>query len=970
LPSFAELKAAFAADTPLAVVLGPLSGGTRLREWLHGAGAGEVRLFEELTPEAAAYPRVLDLRVNDGDAVRSWFAEVFPDAGIASALAPADRLIEEAIAARIDSVDDPRLDLVPGYLEIEAELLQIGGRRFFDFARILALISPRPVQIGDEWVQLANRLGGSSWSVADLNRVLRDCARAFAVVEDGKGNDTARFSSPFLNRIVASRVKTSTSEHYALFRALREMAVESLHRQDAGDDFVAIELPLQASEGDAIEEFCDDGMALLASDPKTLIRVAETATAITQGSKLVLRAAHRLGRPDTLSQLELAARRGSMLRLADDIAAGSPDRPWRPVWATSQPVNTNRVVFFEAANVVCLTAHPVHDEIGYAGLTDGSVWEISRYDDQRLVWRQEPVSEIRAIAGLSIGGETFVFTGHSDQGIRAIDPDHGRVRWEERSMSGPLSAIAAVQAGRGGLVAAGGVDGDLLLLDAETGVPLMERTKLGVEIRGIEILSEIVLVCLVDGQLAGIDRLTGALLWRAPVPRDPAQPAADQVCNALSARQAGQGSGMYAVVGTTAGGLYEAEAASQRTKPEIRQLEQLGSSINALRISDGDEETVIVAALADASWVKWRRSGQAHKYFGHVGSVNAIMVEPGGRVITGSGEGTIRTWLPRFVDVESVTLEWGVRHRGPVTGINIDLASSRGEVTLVTGGADGTLRAWSGPSDTTGTRIAEHDSPVRALIWDPTSETVYVGHADGVLRTITRTSTGWEPRLVGIQHDGVRGLALSPSGRLYSAGVDGTVTRWHRDLSAGGAVTEPVSEFGYVAAIGWLNDALAVGGQDGKVHLLHPVSLKAVKSVDLGASITSISGHDGDLFVGLATGRIEILRNFEHSTPGPKRRFPEREIHHGEVRGIQAFELGGNVVIATTGLDRRVVLTDLRTEEQLAEVPLDGFGLGMHADPPYLAVPTTSGAMVIELSRELPGFLGPRKVARTHTGAP
>ena len=250
--------------------------------------------------------------------------------------------------------------------------------------------------------------------------------------------------------------------------------------------------------------------------------------------------------------------------------------------------------------------------------------------------------------------------------------------------------------------------------------------------------------------------------------------------------------------------------------------------------------------------------------------------------------------------------------------------------------------------------MAEHDSPVKALVWDPRTATVFVGHADGVLRTATRSEGSWQVRLIGIHHDGVRALTLGSDGQLFSAGVDGTVTRWKADLLAG-AVTRRVSEFGQVCAIDWLSPYLVVGAQDGTVQLRHAQTLEEILSADLGSSVLAISGHGKSAFAGLANGEVVALPNFGLGLEVVQEQ--RMRLHNSEIRGIEVFELSGNLVVATTGLDRRLVVADMRTSSVLADIALDGFGLGLHVDPPFIAVSTTSGAMIVEVSSELPGFV-------------
>lgn len=962
----------------LALVMGPLGGGDEVCRWLLAAlghqgtaecvdgvwswPGGRVRDFTTGSPIKESsepgttidvlatppptlrqYYRLVDLRT-ETEWAKAWFAELFPGSELAQALAPAGRLVSDALRYGITAPRDVRVADLPSYRACETHLMRSGGARFLDFARVMALIHPRPVHVGDEWVRLANHLGGRNWSVADLSLLLMECGEAF-VVRSENGVDSARFSTPFLLDVVAARVPASTSEHYTLFRALRDMAVQALLRSDPGDEFVAKELPLQALAGDAVEEMCDDGMALLAADPQSLIDVVENPRSpVSQGSKLVLQAAHRLGHSDTLSQLELAARRAALLRLADQMSAGSPARQWRAVWATSQPVNTNRVLLTAAANVLCLASLPGRDDDAcVAGLSSGQVWEVSPRAAPRLVWQDEAASEVRCLATALVDGQVTAFTGHSNQTVRAISVDTGATRWVDSTVTGPLSAIATTCVGSDVLVAVGGVDGVLLVYRGDDGTLDAKPVELGAEIRGIRFLQDVIVTCLVDGTLSAIDRSTGALAWRIHVP------GTNQVCNALDA--IATASGDLIVVGTASGGVYEVRPGHDGSERTIEEIAQLGSSVNVISTEPSDYDTVLYVGLADGSWVRrYLSDGDSTSFLGHVGSVNALVVARRGRILTGAGEGTVRSWLIRFIDAESVTLEWGVRHRGPVTAIRLSAVEP---LQQLTGGADGSLRSWTGPADTTGTLIADHDSPVRALAWDGHKATAYVGHADGLLRAVQNRDGRWEASLIGIQHDGITGLALAPDGTLFSAGVDGTVTRWHANLMAG-AATRRISDFGHVSAIDWLEPRLIVGGQDGTVTLLEPSNLVPIMVVELGPSVVSLAGNGRSVFAGLADGSVVALPHFGHLDDSEQRRI---RLHNGAVRGLRAFELSGNLVLASTGLDRRLVVTDLRSNAVLADVALDGFGLGVDTTTPLVAVSTTSGAMVLELSTELPGFL-------------
>ena len=150
-------------------------------------------------------------------------------------------------------------------------------------------------------------------------------------------------------------------------------------------------------------------------------------------------------------------------------------------------------------------------------------------------------------------------------------------------------------------------------------------------------------------------------------------------------------------------------------------------------------------------------------------------------------------------------------HAGPITG----LAASPFAHTAVTAGSDGTVRCWDVHG---GRQLFARKFPVAATAqaWAPPSvahtlspdappaalsaadaataggNLVAVGFADGVVRILARTSSGFVLRAAARPHSGpVVGFAFAPDGsQLATAGADGTV--FFFEVLAGGSALAPI----------------------------------------------------------------------------------------------------------------------------------------------------------------------------------
>ncbi|MBT9312740.1 toll/interleukin-1 receptor domain-containing protein [Leptothoe kymatousa] len=171
-------------------------------------------------------------------------------------------------------------------------------------------------------------------------------------------------------------------------------------------------------------------------------------------------------------------------------------------------------------------------------------------------------------------------------------------------------------------------------------------------------------------------------------------------------------------------------------------------------ISSGEDETIRLWSLRD---VLQRRATEVHR-----GPVNA-MASNGQSLVTAGDDGTIKL-LGSDVDPF-------VGHGGAVLAVDI----SQDGRTIVSGGADKTVRFWNGQGQTLATGDA-HTDRVNAVAIHPTQRLVASASDDKTLRlwdfdgnSVAKADHG----------DGVNAVVFSPDGtRLVSGGDDRTLRFW------------------------------------------------------------------------------------------------------------------------------------------------------------------------------------------------
>jgi transcription initiation factor TFIID subunit 5 len=199
---------------------------------------------------------------------------------------------------------------------------------------------------------------------------------------------------------------------------------------------------------------------------------------------------------------------------------------------------------------------------------------------------------------------------------------------------------------------------------------------------------------------------------------------------------------------------------------------------------------------------------------GHSGAVYAVDVGPGARLaFSGGADGTLRAW--------SVGARAPVAaYRGHVAPIWSVAACPRGAY-VATGGADRAARVWCTERAVALRLLAGHAADVTSVAWHPNAHYVATGSDDATVRLWDVRSGG--PARVFVRHKApITALAFCDGGlSLASGDEDGGVTVW--DLASAVARRDaPAAHAGAVWSLAWARGGggvLASGGADDAVRV-------------------------------------------------------------------------------------------------------------------------------------------------------
>lgn len=885
-----------------------------------------------------------------------------------------------SVASAVDSGYSDRIERLArksdSFQEHFGEMQRRGGTRLLDLGRVLYLLRPDPMHLGDEWASLASANSHRTYSLADINRVLSDF-REYFNVDLASEVSTAEAVNPFVRTLFSGFVPSSSSEYVEMFRWMSDRAVASLTRSDSSDSFIREALPLVAARGGCLPALLEDGAVMLASDVGRLTEHLESdpSLMVSRGAKAILLHAHRLqhSRGDREAQMELALRRMDLMAEADRIAEALPGRAWRPVWSSTSPTNVHRILSEDTAGVLAIAASPGdHPFRAYAALGNGQLRQVRRASSTLLdTGSERGEAEIRGLAVMELDGTDLIVAAASDATItayRVSDPD-GEMLVEQiwrrqEPLASPLTTAVLWTGSDGGtpVVLSGGVSGTVWRNDVLTGKDLGPLVEWGAEIRSVRVLvvqgRAHAAVAAVDGRVALIDLGNGT----------------EVAGTTVTERMVGDRSGLltpscmdaieadgevHILVGFATGEVFTAVWAPENNllfeELVLPGVPPSGVNEVALRIgSTGSIERYI--ARNDGVWL--RCDAQADRrikaFVGHAGPIlsQAVASIPlTGEVLslTGGAEGTVRIWRHVSQVDEALSYLRVNRHRGAIRAVA--MRQTDAGLQLVTGGDDGDVRAWNGSDSIRGLVISQHQGRVTRFLWLTTTAgmRLVVAASDGTLRLASPDEAHQSARLLGIAHEGVTALAAGTmDGIFWSAGNDGGVTRW--DAAAGLARTSRiVCRYGGVTSMVADDQGhLFVGGQDGSLALVDADNLDVLSSRSFDSAVTALEilPELALVVVGLADGSVLTI----DVTRGLRSR-PRALFSHGlTCVAVKVVDLHGSMAIATAGRDRNLVVIDAESRAILHQIGLEGFPAALASRDRYIAVGTTAGVTLFEFA--------------------
>ncbi|MBD1917550.1 MULTISPECIES: substrate-binding domain-containing protein [Cyanophyceae] len=236
---------------------------------------------------------------------------------------------------------------------------------------------------------------------------------------------------------------------------------------------------------------------------------------------------------------------------------------------------------------------------------------------------------------------------------------------------------------------------------------------------------------------------------------------------------------------------------------------------------------------------------------------------------------------------------------------------------MVRGTEDGQLQWLDADGNPTETVVTDaHRGAVSAVVVSPDSQTVVSSGADGTVRRWDRIGKPIGEPIEG-QGGPILALAVSPDGQTLASGsADGTVERW--SLADGTRVGEPIAApGGPVQALHYPvgGQTLITGSRDGNLGLWNADGTAAGQSANAhpGGVTTITSSPDGQVLT--TTGRDGSLRNWDRSTLQPRGNTIQA---HGDAVTAVAYSPDGST-LATAGADSTLQLWSPDGSEQLAE---------------------------------------------------
>lgn len=251
-------------------------------------------------------------------------------------------------------------------------------------------------------------------------------------------------------------------------------------------------------------------------------------------------------------------------------------------------------------------------------------------------------------------------------------------------------------------------------------------------------------------------------------------------------------------------------------------------------------------------------------------------------------------------------------HKGPV------YALAQGPVprTVLSGSGDGHVVRWTLDSPDEGVALVHVGQPVFALHLDRRLGLLLIGTDSGSLHAVD-LHHGREQQLLQHQRKGIYAIAPLPGGRIACAAGEGTLAVYALAPTTVRERLIPLSEDKLRGmAVSPDGRLLAVAGGDGRVRLLDTTDLNEVHTLDAhegGALCAAFHPHKPALVTGGKDGHLRVWR-----TDGDLARLLAIPAHKAAIYRIEFNPEGTHV--ATAGRDKMAKLWDAGTMAPVARL--------------------------------------------------